>query len=55
MGQSDVFNKAIVVQPAPVPPTNEVINTHFVSCAIDSGSSVSGEKNPTFGEQVIEL
>lgn len=55
VGWSDVSNQAVLAQPTPVPPTNEVINTYFVSCAIDSSSSVSREKNPILCEQVTEL
>lgn len=55
VGWSDVFNQAVAAQSPPVPPANEVINTYFVSSAIDSSSSGSGEKNPTLCEQVTEL
>lgn len=55
VGWSDVFNQAVAAQSPPVPPTNEVINTYFVSSAIDSSSSGSGEKNPTLCEQVTVI
>lgn len=42
---SGVLNQTTVAQPAPSPPTNEVMNTYFISCAIGASSSLSGENN----------
>lgn len=38
-----LFNQAVVAHPAPTPPTNEVINTYFIGCAIEASSVFSGE------------